>query len=415
VRAGGNEVGKISALDVRPGVGIGRAFVPPATSVYQLTPEGNWPFSVALQRWRGFARGLDRKGSAFRFRRGEWLRIRESSTVEWGEQLVLVAEKATPSPPRCGERILGETTYAGVTWTARQITLPRTADVEVNEWFARLRVEVAERAWSVTLSTVPAEFDEAGVPAYLAGETIICSLGSPLGDNTTFAYVRGDAGQVATPVTADSASRCYVKCSTHEVGRYSVAIGDALAAKQVFTVRRQPDVQELRAAIAGAPRLVVKCGDVRLEGWGATTQLASGFDPTTVEVTTTYGNLDAALTVGWSDGQHEHHALNETLTEVTQRLKRILAHRAAWIRIDAGALGSALITVVSAKAVDRPSNPRTSRLAGYIANRLALGVRSAGIAHGSPAVILGARVASLAAFNDPAARNLIRVAGRGKQ
>lgn len=415
LRVGGNEVGKISALDLRPGVGIGRAFVPPSTAVYQLTPEGNWPFAVAIQRWRGFARGLDRRGSIFRFRRGEWLRIREGSTVEWGEQLVIVAEKTTPSPPRCGARILGELAYAGVSWTARQISLPKVADAEVRDWFVRLRVEIAERAWSVSLSSVPAEFDETGVPAYLLGETIVCALGSPFGDDTTFAYVRGEAGQLATPVTADNASRCYIKCSANEEGRYSVAVGDALAAKQVFTVRRPPSVQEVRTAISGAPRLVVKCGDVTLEGWGMSTQVGSGLDPATVEVTTTHGHLDAALAVGWSDGQLEHHALDETLTEVTQRLRRILTKRTAWVRVDAGALGSALITVVrAAKGVADPER-RTNRLAGYISNRLAVGVRDADITLNYPVHTLGARVASLAAFRDPAARNLMRAAEKGKR
>lgn len=413
LRAGGNEVGRISALDLRPGVGIGRASVAPSSAVYQLTPEGTWPSSIALQRWRAFARGLDRRGSVFRLRRGEWLRIRESSTVEWGEQLVLVAESTIPSPQSCGARVLGEASYAGVTWTARQISLPRTADADVSDWFARVRVEVTERAWSVSLSTVPAEFDETGVPAYSTNETIVCSLGSPFGDTTTFAYVRRDNEQLTTPVAADAASRCYVKCSSLDVGRYSLAVGDALAAKQVFTVRPPPEAGELRAAILAAPRLVVKCGDVTLEGWGATAQVGDDLDPATVEVATTYGELDARLAVGWSDGHHEHHVLDETLAEATRRLRRILSGTIAWIRLDAGALGSVVVTVVSAKVHDPAGERRTSRLAGYVGNRLAIGVRGEDAAHRPLREVLGARVASLAVFRDPAAYNLMRMAGRG--
>lgn len=414
LRAGGNEVGKISALDLRPGVGIGRASVPPSSAVYQLTPEGSWPSSIALQRWRAFARGLDRKGSVFRLRRGEWLRIRERSTVEWGEQLVLVVESSSPPPQGCGARVLGETSYAGVTWVAHQIHLPRAADAEVIGWFARSRIEITERAWSVGLSTVPAEFDETGVPAYLVSETIVCSLGSPFGDTTTFAYVRRDTEQLATPVTADAANRCYVKCSSLEVGRYSLAVGDALAAKQVFTVRRLPEVEEIRVAISAAPRLVVKCGDKTLDGWGATGRVGSDLDPATVEVTTTHGELDVTLTVGWSDGHREQHALDETLAEATRRLRRVLSGPTAWVRVDAGALGSVEVTVISASVRDQVAERTTSRLAGYISNRLAIGIR-ADRAHGRPPDVLGARVASLAAFRDPAARNLIRVAGRGKR
>lgn len=413
LRAGGNEVGRISALDLRPGVGIGRASVPPSSAVYQLTPEGTWPPSIALPRWRAFARGLDRKGSVFRLRRGEWLRIRESSTVEWGEQLVLVAESTAPSPQSCGARVLGEASYAAVTWTARQISLPRTADPDVGDWFARLRVEVKERAWSVSLSTVPAEFDETGVPAYPTSETIVCSLSSPFGDTTTFAYVRRDTEQLATPVTADAASRCYVKCSSLDVGRYSLAVGDALAAKQVFTVRRPLEAEELRVAISAAPRLVVKCGDVTLEGWGARAQIGDDLDPATVEVTTTHGELDATIAVGWSDGHHERHVLDETLAEATRSLRRIISGTTAWVRLDAGALGSVVVTVASARILDPAAERRTSRLAGYISNRLAIGARGDNPAHRRPLEVLGARVASLASFRDPAAYNLMRVAGRG--
>jgi hypothetical protein len=416
LRVGGNEVGKIPALDLRPGVGVGRAMVPPSTAVYQLTPEGAWPFSIGLQRWRSFARGLDRKGTVFRLRRGEWLRIRESSTIEWGEQLILVAERTTPSPASCSARVLSETSYGGMTWTARQISVPRSPGAELIEWFARLRIEIAERAWSVSLSTIPAEFDEAGVPGYLVNETITCSFVSPFGDATTFAYVRGDTERLATPVTADAASRCYVKCSTPEVGRYSLAVGDALASKQVFTVRRTPSIEELRVAISEAPRLVVRCGDETLEGWGLTAQVQANLDPSTIEVTTTHGELDARLDIGWSDGRHERHALDETVAEATRRLRRILSEKTAWVRVDAGALGSVEVTVVNESVREQTIERRTSRLAGYISNRLAIGVRCGDPARGRAAEVLGARVTSLTAFHDPAAHNLMMVAaGRGKR
>src|SRR5262249_40671051 len=87
LRAGVVEVERISGLGIRPGFGIARIAVPPCAQVYQLSPEGVWPVGIQTDRWRSWARGVERRGTVFRLHDGEWLRIRQGSAVEWGEQL----------------------------------------------------------------------------------------------------------------------------------------------------------------------------------------------------------------------------------------------------------------------------------------------------------------------------------------
>src|SRR5262249_1487652 len=92
ISAGTVSVKVLPAIELRPGVGSARALVSPTSDSYSIIPRGKWPHGVSSQRWQLSSDGLSVVGTLFRFRRGEWVRLRPGSLVEWGERLSVVAD-----------------------------------------------------------------------------------------------------------------------------------------------------------------------------------------------------------------------------------------------------------------------------------------------------------------------------------
>jgi hypothetical protein len=78
VDAGGT-LHRLSLMELRPGIGAARLAVPPATTAYKVVPRGDWPAVITQQPWQASARGLNPRGTLFRARRGEWVRLKEGS------------------------------------------------------------------------------------------------------------------------------------------------------------------------------------------------------------------------------------------------------------------------------------------------------------------------------------------------
>src|SRR5437868_6009030 len=72
------------AIELRPGIGSARVSVIPTADRYLTAPRGSWPAGVHTNRWQLSSDGLTQIGTLFRFSRGEWVRLRPRSLVEWG-------------------------------------------------------------------------------------------------------------------------------------------------------------------------------------------------------------------------------------------------------------------------------------------------------------------------------------------
>ena len=74
IYSGYKRIARLSALDLRPGVGTARIVVAPSQQAYRTQPDGLWPAAVNKNRWVRECRGLEAHGALFRLCRGEGVR-----------------------------------------------------------------------------------------------------------------------------------------------------------------------------------------------------------------------------------------------------------------------------------------------------------------------------------------------------
>lgn len=368
LRAGVVEVERMSGLEIRPGIGIARIAVPPCAQVYQLSPDGVWPVGIPTDRWRSWARGVERRGTVFRLHDGEWLRIRQGSTLEWGEQLHLVAETTIEPPPACASLKLASKTFAGVTWSAFQIALPRARDERAEQWFSSLGIELGEPNWLVAIATVPNAIDGNGLAQFSTADPIIGSIRSPAPQLGTLAHIIGEHTQDSAAIRADDHGRVFVKCTVRAPGRYALAAGDQVDSKFDFSVSQPWTLDGIRVAIGQAPRLLVRIGDATVEGWGTRVEIGPDVDRGSISITTSHGILDCRVSFSWLEETRRRHG-SELLANAAERLRLLLADEAVHrVRLDGGGLGNIVLDVRTAQR--RENLPTTSRIAAWQDTRL---------------------------------------------
>ncbi len=355
ISCGESRIGSVSALELRPGVGLARAEVPPSLRDYSCHPTGAWPAGVHLARWNATTRGLSATGTFFRLRAGEWTRIRDGSLVEWGEQLLLVADDRCPPPPAIDTERADGISPAGLLWRLWRISLPDAPEAAVETWLARMGHEPRPPSWRVRFLSVPAALTDQG-PQYEVDVPLVVEVEAPragasagvslaLGTNTHMAQVTADRDvSFFGEITLD-----------HPASGTIEVVAKALISERFEFI-------EHHAPAVDSPRLRVRIGSREWEPWNSPSSAGAerGGD-VSIEIGVEGVRLDL---VAWLRGDRRRVLTRATPQDAARLLSELLPD-ATLVEIDASNLGRVRIPVGS---TSRAKNelPERTRLSGWL-------------------------------------------------
>ncbi len=356
VFAGNLLLGRASALDVRPGIGSARVTVPPALQPYRSQPSGDWPSGISQERWRRTARAMATFGTLFRQHDGEWVRLREGSSVHWGEDLVLVADKLSPPPGNIVIEAVGHLHGAGIQWVIHHLHLPETALAAAETWLDRLGHQVTERPWGVCLASPARGYGEQGDPIFWIGDTAVLEVEGPAPRAECLAVLGSGTNSQSASFRVGKDRRQCVGVSSHAPGgvRFTVRTQDQRVDFQVVFERR-PEETALQRLLEETPRLRVLLGDTSLEAWRDQNSPLPLFDRHLRSVRLDAGVAGVRFTVtAWTDGKRR--TLSQVwLREAEMSIASALP-TASKLQVEAENLGLIEMEVAPARPVSRSAS-----------------------------------------------------------
>jgi len=363
VDAGGVHL-SVSLLELRPGIGSARLVVPPTVKQYNVTPRGSWPSSISQKPWRTAARGLNPRGTVFTMRRGEWVRLKEGSAVELGDELRVVAQSQSSPPSSCSPEATGVVFHNRLTWQMWRVSLPDECDPSLERWAEGVGVVLLEPAWDLTVLSVPHGFSsKSRVPVFGTNEMLIAKLTSPQGRaRTSLSLKTGTSGQGIT-VEASSGSTAFVAFDVPWPGSNEFKISDQPTGW--FETAIGPSVTELREALRAVPSFCLLIGENVMTAWRDQVEIpALGKSESPPEIVISPELEDLRLGLSWED--EEGGGSEQSLTcEATKNRVREFWGRDVKVKISAGALGCVRLWFRSAqKVTSGRSNTRTLSWAG---------------------------------------------------
>lgn len=293
----GHHRSRLSALELRPGVGTARAIVVPSLQEYRTEPSGMWPASIDGRRWSLRSRGLQSIGTLFRLRQGEWTRLLAHSAVHQGETLMLLADRRSPPPPKVPRRMHFTTSAAGLEWAGWEIQIPDEVDA-AGSWVSRLGHALVPRPWQLTLVTPPRGFTDARVPIFWLGTSVVVRLDAPHREaDTTSVDHLFDSNTWRKTITTGVDGTSYLKLMGSRPGPVRVSAGGV--ARSAIDLQFIPPPTGVPDLLARTPRLRLRIGDQALTAWDrseyAVTVNRSA--PTDVDVDLGYETARARLVV----------------------------------------------------------------------------------------------------------------------
>ncbi len=328
----------VSLMELRPGIGSARLLVPPTVASYSVAPRGVWPSSISQAPWKGTVRGLNPRGTVFRIRRGEWVRLKDDSAVELGEELRIVAESLNAPPESCSPKQTGEVSHNRLNWRMWRIVLPVECNLALERWAEGIRVVVLEPTWKLSILSIPQAFaSPSRVPIFGVRETLIAKLQSPQpGAQTSLSLNVGASGQKVA-VGALSGTTAFVSFTVAWPGANHFEVSDRTTGW--FETEPKATIAELRKSLGTVPILKVIIGNSVAETWKAPLEIPAldGVnEPPNIEIVPALEDLRLSLHwEGSSGGGYEEGLTRESLKN---RLLRFWG-KDVEVRISAGALG----------------------------------------------------------------------------
>lgn len=358
VSVGTNVVSRISALDLRSGVGAARVPVQPTVQEYTTRVAGPWPKGIHTARWALQSRGAAAKGTLFRLRRGEWTRIRDGAEVHHGEELVVlgVARPQVPITAEFRTRLaVGGDSY----WTYWEVQIPEEVEQGMIDWLGRLGHTIVPRPWSIELATPPRSFDEHGTPSFWLHDRPLVMVAAPRSRDSASVWMRTGTRTSSVRVTAGQSRDVVVAIEAQQVGptRLTVVAERSTDLNVVFVER--PSCDALLGQLRTTPRVRVWIGETLIEAWARapSPQEVLAQDPSP-EVRVDLGSEDARARVTvWEGSRHR------TRRGLDRRnAERVVAEAlsvASRIELDADNFGRVefMPARVSCKIADRASAP----------------------------------------------------------
>lgn len=304
VFAGSERLVRVSALELRPGVGAGRVDVPPRVQQLRAQTAGNWPRTVDRERWNLSARALDRNGTLFRFRHGEWTRLLADSGVHFGEALLVLGELQSPPPVQIAPQLLSQLSDRDMQWGIWEVRLPDDADSAVSVWLGRLGHDFVERAWSVTLAAAPRSYSQEGEPVFWAGDAAVLAIDRPHARAEAQANFRTDANAYSGVVRNGERQTSHVSVTARIDGRTCFEILDARRPRLDLHFVEKPSQSALLELLAQVPRLRVWVDEECLVAWEGSPHTVRMEPRAKPRVRVEFGDESARARITvWADGK----------------------------------------------------------------------------------------------------------------
>ena len=295
VFAGTTAIGRVSGLDVRPGVGVARVPVPPSLQAYHTHASGIWSASVQTNRWTATASPLTARGCLFRLRTGEWVRLREGSVVQSGEILLLVADDRCAPPTATNADRANAVGAQGLRWRLWRIQIAKSPSDNVRRWLDELGYRLAPQSWGLSVLSVPVAFVESE-PVFRHEEPLIIRLTAPEPNSFSTLALTQNANRHSVTVTANKSQELYMSISaaSQSIARIDVADESISTTTVRFASDDSGGLTSVPETLAAVPRLGVSIGDCRVEAWAnriprfsrnGSVDVSAGIDGIRVDVT----------------------------------------------------------------------------------------------------------------------------------
>ena len=268
VASGLRVLARVSALDLRPGVGAARVTVPPSLQQYRVRPMGTWPRPIDSGCWNLECRGLAATGDFFRLRRGEWTRLFAGSALHHGERLLVFADTRSAPPQAIVREVHAQVSSGGLDWRIWEVELPSAApDGAVAAWLMRSGHSLVPRLWGVTLVTPARAYGESGTPIFWLGDLPLLELETPMPATEALATVNHGATSLTRELrsTIDRTLRILLEPLSAGQMHFRVTADRGISFDCVFSER--PPRATVIELLARTPRLRVWLGEECLEPW----------------------------------------------------------------------------------------------------------------------------------------------------
>lgn len=349
---GAGVVSRLSGLDLRPGVGVGRVFVPPSLQEYRARPIGIWPRAVKSERWNLRCPPLQATGVLFRLRRGEWTRLVADSAVHAGETILVLAEERCAPPDRTGRLEHARIASGGLTWTIWEIALPDNYDHALSNWLARIGHHFVSRPWRLRLANPPRAYSDRGEPIFWLGDSAVFEVEAPSNDAETLATFAFGSNSQGASVRSGEGDLSHIAITSHTTGQTRLSLADERSASIGVMFAPRPRDATVAELLARTPRLRVRLGKLCFDAWRASTHVIRVDSKAPPEVEVDLGHENArARVVLWERGRlRSQRSLSGR--EVAAILQRSL-QSASRIEIDAENFGRVEFTLARASVSDR--------------------------------------------------------------
>jgi hypothetical protein len=364
VSVGGTVVSRVSALDIRPGVGTARVAVHPTVQEYRARAAGSWPLAINAQRWQLQARGIDARGTLFRLRGGEWTRLLSESGVHHDECLLVLADERSSPPPsivtETHARISGANGWRCTLW---EVQIPDEPTASVVAWIQRLEHVLVPRPWSIDLATPPRACDERGKPIFWVGDAPVLALQAPQAGAEARVWFSVGTESINASVKTAKSRDAHVAIKSQDVGPARLT---AIAERSVnidVAFAHRPSLAAILQLLTRTPRVRAWIGDLAIEAWHGPTSIV----PVTrvlPEVRVDLGSEDARARVTvWERGkQRSSRGLD---ARNAARAIEVALPTASRIELDADNLGRLDIVPAHEAAATRHRSSVMDRLAWH--------------------------------------------------
>jgi hypothetical protein len=352
---------KLPLIDLRPGVGAARLPVAPVMNPYHITTSGSWPPGVRQQRWESVSRGLSARGTLFRLQHGEWVRLREGSMLELGEELRVVADERNAPPFDCQPLAAKTVSCRGQVWRMWRVTLPGTISGQFERWLQALGIDAVEPAWDVRFASVPdAVVPHGQIPVFATRKSLIARLKASHREEKVDVSLSVNSNRwtesFSLPRESDTAFMSLsIACAGSNELR--VAFDDRSAIR--FQTREPLALLELKNALALVPKLQLVLDRAVVNAWDEPLHVpVPSQTKERIGITIKPDLEDLRLKLRWATAESE--GVEEGLTRemAVRRIGSFLNKRCpAEVTIDGGSLGTVtLVLRVAAKEASASSS-----------------------------------------------------------
>jgi len=363
IYSGSERIVQVSALDLRPGVGVARVDVVPTLERFRTQPSGSWPDSIHKERWLLESRGLRAKGALFRLRRGEWMRLLEGSGVHHAEALLVLADGRCAPPKGIVSQTHHGISGGGSQWTIWEVRLPSVPVADVIGWLAQLGHEFVPRSWGLDFATPPRAYAEQGIPVFWLDDAPVVTLEAP--QPSAEAHLLFKVGSILNDASVEASATCvaHARVRASDVGNACISIAAEQSSSVDLVFVPRPHRTALLEMLTQTPRLRIWIGDQEIAAWGGSTHKVFIASREIPEVRIDFGADSVRARVKlWERGkQRSSRGLN---ARNTARLVEAALSTGSRVEIDADNLGR--LQIVPTHVVpEAPSKSASSRLAWH--------------------------------------------------